>query len=336
MNKYICLMLFLLFLVGCTKQDIMEPSFSAKENLDALWTTIDERYCFFDEKNINWDSVHTVYSRKLRNVETVFDLFKVMSDMLATLEDGHVNLYTPFAVSSCSAWYDDYPKDFSFDIVKESYLGDDYLSINGLYYDTIDDVGYMYVSSFSAAIASVTMQYVDYYFRNCKGVIIDVRNNGGGELTAAEALAACFFKDNTHVGYIRHKVGSGHNDFSSPEKIYVDPANKLIDWSERCVVVLTNRRSYSSTNDFVNMVSYADNVTIVGGKTGGGGGMPLSRDLPIGWMVRFSAVPSFNSEMQSIDGGIDPDEFVHITEENYDAKVDPIILRAMEIIRKTE
>lgn len=334
--RYFKYILLLLLLTSCRNEDVMEPSYSARENLDALWTIMDERYCFFAEKNLDWDSVHTVYTKRLRGVETVFDLFDVMSDMLGTLEDGHVNLYTPFAISSCSSWYDDYPKDFSFDLVKNSYIGDDYRSINGLYYDTIDDVGYMYVSSFSTGIASMTMGYVDYYFRNSKGVIIDVRNNGGGELTASESLAACLFKQKTHIGYIRHKTGKGHDDFSEPEKTYVNPSDRLIDWSDRRVVVLTNRRTFSSANDFVNIVSYADNVTIVGGTTGGGGGMPLSRDLPIGWLVRFSAVPSFNRDMQSIDGGIDPDEFVHITDENYDAGVDPIMDRAIEIIRKGE
>lgn len=324
-------MLLLLLLASCDQQELMEPSNNAQENLDALWTIMDERYCFFEEKNIDWDSVHTVYTRKLRNVKTVFDLYDVMDGMLGTLQDGHINLYTPFAISSCTSWYDDYPADFSLDLIK-SYLTK-YRAINGLYYDTIDDVGYMYVSSFSTAISALTMQYVDYYFRNSKGVIIDVRNNGGGELTASEALAACFFKEKTHIGYICHKTGKGHNDFSEPEKMYVDPADRLIDWTDRRVVVLTNRRTFSSANDFVNIMTYAPNATLIGGITGGGGGMPLSRDLPIGWMVRFSAVPSFNREMQSIDGGIEPDEILHITDENYAAGVDPIIERAMKIIR---
>ncbi|MCQ2344558.1 MAG: S41 family peptidase [Paludibacteraceae bacterium] len=336
MRRFCYILLPLLLLVGCDKQDVMEPNYNAQDNLEALWKIMDERYCFFEEKNLNWDSIYYEYKRRLKGVRTVFGLFDLMDRMLGELEDGHVNLYTPFAVSSCSSWYDDYPKDFSFDLIKEHYLHRNYRTINGLYYDTIDDVGYMYVSSFSVGIASATMQYVDYFFRNSKGVIIDVRNNGGGELTASESLAACMFKEKRHVGYIRHKTGKGHNDFSEPKRIFIDPAVRLIDWSDRRVVVLTNRRTYSSANDFVNIISYADNVTVIGGKTGGGGGMPLSRDLPIGWMVRFSAVPSFNADMESIDGGIDPDEFVHINEEDYAAGVDPILEKALRIIRNIE
>ena len=87
--------------------------------------------------------------------------------------------------------------------------------------------------------------------------------------------------------YIRHKTGKGHNDFSEPYPIELEPSNS-IRWQKK-TVVLTNRRSYSATNDFVNQMSCLPNVTIMGDKTGGGSGMPFTSELPNGWTVRFSA-----------------------------------------------
>ena len=40
-----------------------------RANFEALWTIIDERYCFLDEKGIDWDSIHTVYSKEINLME---------------------------------------------------------------------------------------------------------------------------------------------------------------------------------------------------------------------------------------------------------------------------
>ena len=52
---------------------------------------------------------------------------------------------------------------------------------------------------------------------------------------------------------------------------------------------------------------YADNSLILGGLSGGGGGMPMSYELPNGWLVRFSSVRMYDRDNQSIEPGIRPD-----------------------------
>ena len=93
--------------------------------------------------------------------------------------------------------------------------------------------------------------------------------------------------------------------FSKPYAIYLEPANG-VRWQKK-VVVLTNRRSFSATNDFVNHMRCLPNVTTIGDKTGGGSGMPFTSELPNGWSVRFSASPHFDAEMNHIEFGIEPD-----------------------------
>ncbi|NLZ95248.1 MAG: hypothetical protein GX921_05410, partial [Bacteroidales bacterium] len=60
-------------------------------------------------------------------------------------------------------------------------------------------------------------------------------------------------------------------------------------------------------NEFVSTMKHAHNTTIVGDKTGGGGGLPFSSELPNGWSVRFSASPTFNAQKEHIEFGIEPD-----------------------------
>ncbi len=321
-------------LFGCKTPAVTERDTNPSTNLRTLWQILDERYCFFVERGIDWNGVLAEYAPRAAKARTVYQLYDIMADMLDTLNDGHVNLYTSFAVSSCSGWYDAYPTDFYSDMIfSERYLNE-YYHINNLYYGIIDSVGYVYLSSFSTAISRTTMRYIDNYFRGCKGVIVDVRSNGGGSLDVSSALAACFFPERTQVGYMRHKEGPSHDDFSEPEPMYVDPADSLVNWTGKRVAVLCNRRSYSATNTFVNAVRHAPDVTIIGGITGGGGGMPLSQELPIGWMIRFSAIPMYDTSMKTIEFGIEPDIELHITPEDRSAGIDPILDAALALLTK--
>ena len=145
-------------------------------------------------------------------------------------------------------------------------------------------------------------------------------------------MASYFFKEKTLTGYISHKTGSGHNDFSKPTPLYVTP-NEKVNWSKP-VIVLTNRMSYSATNDFVNKMRYAPQATIIGDQTGGGGGMPLSSELPNGWMIRFSSSPMYDADMQNIEWGIAPDIRVSMDLVALSKGYDTIIERAIAEIVK--
>lgn len=128
---------------------------------------------------------------------------------------------------------------------------------------TLDTYTY---ESFSSAIGNGNIDQVLNDMAICDGIIIDVRNNGGGTITNASKLASRFTNKKVLTGYILHKNGKGHNDFSKPEPIYLEPSNR-IRWQKK-VAILTNRHSYSATNDFVNTMRILPNVTIIGDRTG--------------------------------------------------------------------
>lgn len=150
-------------------------------------------------------------------------------------------------------------------------------------------------------------------------------------VTNSERIAARFTNEKVLTGYIRHKTGKGHNDFSEPYPIELEPSNS-IRWQKK-TVVLTNRRSYSATNDFVNQMSCLPNVTIMGDKTGGGSGMPFTSELPNGWTVRFSASPHFNADMEQIEWGIEPDIKVNMDEADEAKHIDTIIEKARAFLK---
>jgi len=292
-------------------------------NLLALWTLLDEHYCFFDEKGIDWDSVYNIYKVRVNDKMSEDQLFQVMADMLSTLKDGHVNLYYSGDIARNWSWQENYPTNFS-DSLYKRYMGTDYKISAGLRYRVLDDnVGYVYCSSFSNSFGAGNLDDIFYALSFCRGLIIDVRGNSGGMITSAETLAARFTNEETHVGYMRHKTGPGHADFSSLEEQRIKPSSGL-RWQKK-VVVLTNRSVYSAANEFVKYMKQMPNVVVVGDQTGGGAGMPYSNSLPNGWNVRFSACPMYDVEKQTTEFGIAPDYSVNLTDSDFARGRDTII-----------
>ena len=320
-----------LLLTGCVEED--QFSNSPMGNYDALWSIIDERYCFFEQARqqhgLDWDDVYHKYKPQVQAAESNAELFDIYGNMLRELKDGHVNLTSDYGTTYYWDWSLNHPLNFS-DSLQRNYLGNDFRLTNGIKYTTLpSNIGYIYVGSFEGSISSDNVSLMLLRLAESKGIIIDIRNNGGGMLTSAEELAAHFVSGKTHCGYIQHKTGKGHNDFSSPEKLYIEP-NGVI-W-KKPVVVLTNRAVYSSANHFVMLVKPLPQVVVIGDKTGGGSGLPLNSTLPNGWTVRFSACPILDIEGKHTEFGITPHEEVHITSADWNNGRDTIIERAIELI----
>jgi len=333
--KKIVLILLVPLCFSCREEYVRD--FDAQKNFDALWEILDTKYCFFYEKNIDWQGVKNIYQPKLQNITNYeVGMFDFFAQMLDTLQDGHVNLYSPFDISRCTGWFDAYPENFYSDIIYSRYLKSNYRISGGFQYNAIANgsIGYIRYSSFENDISVAGMQYIAKFFENSKKLIIDVRDNGGGSLGYSSAFAACFFKKKTLTGYIRHKTGTGHGDFSDFQPIYTNPDEKYYDWSDFKVVILTNRRCYSATNEFVCRVKNAPNVTIIGGVTGGGGGIPSSSELPCGWLIRFSTVQLTDKNKNQIEFGIAPEIEVNLSQADIENGFDTMIEYAINLLNE--
>lgn len=331
MKKILRLFLFLflaLSFTACVDEDVYEDSPSG--NFEALWKIMDEHYCFFQEKGVDWDSVHAVYAPRFNAGMTDDQELEVLGNMLAELKDGHVNLFAGFDYSRYWGFHEDYPENYS-DTLERRYLGTDYRISNGFQYRILDDnIGYLRVSSFQSTIGAGNLDDILLYMQPCLGLIIDLRGNGGGMLSSAETLAARFTDEELLVGYMRHKTGKGHDDFSGLEEQRLKPA-KGVRW-HKPVVVLTNRSVFSAANEFVKYMRHCPNVTIVGDQTGGGAGLPFSSELPNGWSIRFSACPMYDTDKQSTEDGIDPDLKVGMRMTDFLRNRDTIIETARKVL----
>ena len=328
MKKILVYLVSLVLLASCV--DEVEHDNTPTGNFEALWEIMDEHYCFFSYKQIDWQAVYNKYKVRVSDKMSENQLFEVCCDMLSELRDGHVNLSYSMDYGRYWAWQEGYPKNFS-DTLERRYLGTDYKIASSLRYRVLDDnIGYIRYDSFQKAIGEGNLDDVLVYLALCRGLIIDIRNNGGGDLTTAEMLAGRFVHEKTLVGYMQHKTGTGHNDFSDLEPQYLEPSSNF-RW-HKPVCVLTNRSVYSAANSFTVLMRALPNVTRVGDHTGGGSGMPMSNSLPNGWSVRYSACPMYDKDKQQTEFGISPDVNVALSDESTAKGIDDIIEAARKII----
>lgn len=340
-NRFLVAVALVLMLLptGCTwtgENPDREYANTPKGNYMALWTIMDEHYCFFDlkkeELGVDWDEVKAKYAKSISDDMSDRSLFEVLCSMIGELRDGHVNLTSVYDYGRNWSWKYDYAANFSKDL-QTKYLGTDYIIAgNGYFYRVLDNnIGYLVVESFENSMSSGRINVMLSNMALCNGLIIDIRDNGGGSLLASEFLASHFTEKKVTVGYCCYKTGPGHNDFSKLYRNELSPAETDLRWIKP-VVVLTNRGCFSSANDFACAMKALDNVTLMGDTTGGGGGMPMSSELPNGWVVRLSSAPSFDAERNHVEFGIAPDIRVDMKDEDIQAGVDTYIESACRFI----
>ncbi|MDO5035987.1 MAG: S41 family peptidase [Porphyromonas sp.] len=336
MRQYYTLaLLMILGLLGCVPQEPKNSDYMT--NFEALWKIIDERYCFLEEKGVDWDKVHRIYAQKVKN-EARDDLtfFHLMTEMLRELKDGHVNLISSFDNGRYTEIVDDATTGLNI-YARDMVLGrPEYWLSGGMRYvrlkviNTDISFGYISYGSFSSSLGD--MKFILSLFKDCDAIILDVRGNGGGRVDNATKLVSYFLTEKTLVGYSSHKLSPRRGHFSELKPLYISP-NESITWTEKPLIILQDRGSYSATNDFLYKVATAKNVVRIGQRSGGGAGLPSSSELPNGWRVRYSAVKNYDANKKPVEEGIDPDIYMENDSyyDNPDA-VDNILLRAIKYV----
>lgn len=328
-----------LTLGACSTQD--EYNTSPIENYNALWETLDRHYSFFELKlpaGTSWRDLYHKHYIKLSPRMTQDSLFTVMTELMAELRDGHVNLITPFDYGRYWQWQTDYPSNFSSSL-SARYLGSKYRIAGGLRYTTIeynshkvDSIGYLRFASFASSLSESNLNAALARLAHCKALILDIRDNGGGNVNISDRFAQHFIEETRIVGQTRHKAGPAHTDFSPWSTIRLSPISKGIKWL-RPVVVLVNRGVYSAANDFTMKMKGLPRVTIMGDQTGGGGGLPMSSELPNGWAIRFSATQTIDNQGHQVELGIEPDVISSLKTEDARRGIDTMIEDAITYLK---
>jgi C-terminal processing protease CtpA/Prc len=198
-----------------------------------------------------------------------------------------------------------------------------------------EDIGYFHFNKFSdVGKSSAVVDEIVVYFKSAKGIIIDVRRNGGGDDRVGKAIADRFADTKRLYMTIQEKSGPGHGDFAEPVMWHVDPAGPM--QFTKPVILLTDYTSGSAAENFALAMRVLPHATIVGDFTAGCFADADADKLPNGWYFSLSLNLFKDHNGICWEGiGVPPDLRITNTEEDISNKKDRVLEFAIELLNHT-
>ncbi len=220
---------------------------------EAFWNGMNNNYVFWDIETTEWDSKYKTYKPlfnklKIDSLPDVKKSVQYFREMTADLKDSHFNLSfsSPISDSFVSPSYD---RKLKAGILRQQYVFYDYDAKNYLdsgYTEGADSVNtsasspteavagtigngaILYLgfnqfdlkASYTGAdngVKKALLFFINYLHNppaSFRGVVIDVRGNGGGSLEDLNFLVGNLTGSKLTIGYTRYKSGNGRLDYT--------------------------------------------------------------------------------------------------------------------------
>lgn len=165
--------------------------------------------------------------------------------------------------------------------IKEFTITRDYIQTKSITatYMLNDSIGYMRIKSFGeATYTEMLASLAQLNSQGMKGLVIDLRDNGGGYLQAAVNMANEFLPKNRLIVYTQGR--------KSPRRDYMSDGRG--NFQNLPLVVLINEGSASSSEIFSGAMQDNDRATIVGRRSFGKGLVQQQIGFPDGSMIRLT------------------------------------------------
>ena len=158
-------------------------------------------------------------------------------------------------------------------------------------------IGYLYIETFSKTTADqVESALKKLEDEKIESLIVDVRNNAGGYLSAAEAISKLFLEKGKVIYSLESKSGTQTTKDNTGTKRDYD------------IVVLINKGSASASEILAAALKESYGATLVGETSYGKGKVQHTMDLSSGGMVKYTSSKWLTPKGDCIDGvGIKPD-----------------------------
>ncbi|HPD03293.1 MAG TPA: S41 family peptidase [bacterium] len=201
------------------------------------------------------------------------------------------------------------------DVIVVKSLDYSYNSEDGLFIITINNFNADTETLFAEAVADIKV-------KNPRGLIVDLRNNPGGYLDSAVAIASYWIESGVIVG-----------EQSATESPRQYLARGFAPLANLPTVVLINQGSASASEIVAGALMDYGQATTIGKTTFGKGSVQMVKDLPDGSMIKITTDKWLTPSGVSInDKGITPDIEIDFTEEDFNANRDPQIEKAKEFL----
>jgi len=295
---------------------------------------VKEKFAMLEYKGVDIDHLHDSIGSTITDDLTEDELFAKLTIITEKLRDGHSDLtgdttfYYDFFSGAPSAYdpdilYDNYI-DVSDGIVK---LEDDDGDIRVVYGNlNIDhEIGYMRIPAWEFELSFDEEEKIFKELSGYKALIIDVRDNTGGDPVLATGFASYFTDKEIFIGTERFKTGPLESD-TAVSKQYLRPANSNYLLANKPVIVLTDIWCFSATTTFMYSLAPLVDVKFLGYKSGGGAGAVADGYLANGWVWSLSVSEFIDRNGAHWDEGHEPDIVQVLDPQNPDT--DEVLERA--------
>jgi carboxyl-terminal processing protease len=321
-------------------------------NFEKLWKTFHNRYPFFELRNVDWKKQYDIYRPKVTRETSDDELFHIFCEMLAPLHDGHVELiakaskdrkkryFTP--EKKPRFWQEFTSRDIKalFKTTKKTLVANGfgqpteteawmlrYCRSRAFGYIQILELEGVKKVSLTAALDKVAGDLKDL-----DGVVIDIRNNPGGDDSVAITIINRFCDRKRVAFYRKTKIGPGEDDFSSLKAWHIEPRGDA--QFTRPIVLLTCDSVFSGGEVFALAIRQLPHVTIIGDHTNGIFSYQLEKKLPNGWRYCLSYQKYFSADMVCYEGeGVPVDIKLLNNKTDIENGIDPLITRALKVLK---
>jgi hypothetical protein len=318
-------------------------------NFEVYFRTFAEQYAFFDLHGVDWDGQYDRYRPMITDETTSDELFAVLSEMTAPLQDPHVSLVADDREFTARVG-PDWSMAFMPDI--EAYLAVHYLRdrrslVLGdgriAYRRFPDGIGYLSIREMAEygqneaeelLVVAAAIDRVIEAAEDSAALVIDVRFNSGGYDGVSLQLASRF-ADQRRLAWTKWARPDGAKRDSSPvpREFYVQPEGPR--QYRKPIVVLTSSITVSAAEMFVLAMRTLPNVVVMGEPTAGAHSDALVRSLPNGWSFTLS-----NETYAAADGaryekvGIPPDVPAELEPAGFAADQDSMLAAARDYLNR--
>ena len=355
-----------IFLFSCAKQaEYIAPSQypnTPEGNFEAFWNGIDQNYVFFTHHNLDWDAVYDEYKSQINSNTSDSKLYSILSEIFSKLIDNHRILGTSQGTVSGFNNYRHIRYTTS-ELIQSYYLeGDSKQEIQTSYTDPktnqlvkttefvcgkINSEHIMYINHLffgDALLFYSTSDELDAFIRKYNSItsslILDMRNNSGGDSRSFYQLCSRFINSDHPWGFSQFRTGRERTALSPLIPEVIKPYGKL--YYSKPIIVLVNRFSASAAEVTAIALKSLPNVIIMGDTTAGANG-PISEykdytgnfNLPNKWKVQLAQRATLDADKRVYEGtGLPPDVLIQQSLSDFRMNKDNILDAAIKHLSK--
>lgn len=341
-NKIILILLCGQMLFSSCEKTLLNPEYenTAVDNFECLWNNYDRYYGQFIVRNMNWDSLYTVFRPQVNEISSDRELYAIFKNLLNNFHDDHVFIDpTVPGLPRIESGRSDTMKvqtDFSPEVIAQHYLTTHKQYSEHIWYGMLQgNIGYIRMDVFGDPkdYLGKAFDKILTELKETDGIVFDIRKLEGGEDRLAKYVAGRFAAEKNLYMISRKRNGPSHDDFESEIRWYVNPEG---DYQyTKPVVLLTGRFTASAGETFTWAMNENANVTQVGDTTLGAFSDIMAMELPNGWIHTVSVGDYRNAYLQNLEGvGIEPKYYAKSSKAETLAGIDKGLDAALALLRK--